>query len=272
MMRMARERSAGIDVDWRKDARFKQFMETDSQRFLMSLPRDAQRTQLLKVSPDLDETRLEEALRGFEQLKQDDPLAVLQEDSFAGGKEGGQLNLMKLAPNFEMAMYLAQVTGSCIVTDCFFRWSEVRRAIRQQEGGTYPGLAALAHHIECSEFAFPQDVADIAALASDKTFAAYPALMRGVFKYLSNLGDRKPKPNREAHLTARFAKAHAPAQVAIEKARIPANHGRISCAFPTGGIQDNTVNRLLLMSSSERHLQKVPMAFFIDRQASRDAE
>jgi hypothetical protein len=29
-------------------------------------------------------------------------------------------------------------------------------------------------------------------------------------------------------------------------------------------MQDNTVNRLLLMSSSERHLSGVPMAFFIE--------
>jgi hypothetical protein len=44
------------------------------------------------------------------------------------------------------------------------------------------------------------------------------------------------------------------------------------CAFPVGGIQENTVNRLLLMSSSERHLPNVPMAFFINGQASRDTE
>jgi hypothetical protein len=35
------------------------------------------------------------------------------------------------------------------------------------------------------------------------------------------------------------------------------------CAFPLGGVQDNTVNRLLLMSNAERHLPSVPMAFFI---------
>jgi hypothetical protein len=34
--------------------------------------------------------------------------------------------------------------------------------------------------------------------------------------------------------------------------------------FPKGGIQDNTVNRLLLMSSSEHHLPNVPMAFYIN--------
>jgi hypothetical protein len=97
----------------------------------------------------------------------------------------------------------------------------------------------------------------------DKTFAAYPALIRDIFKYLSNLRDHGLKPNREAQLTSRFARAHEPAQTAIKKTRIPTKKARISCVFPSGGIQDNTVNRLLLMSSSERHLPSVPMAFLI---------
>ncbi len=105
-------------------------------------------------------------------------------------------------------------------------------------------------------------------LASDKNFAAYPALMRNVFKYLSNIGDRGPKPNFEAQLTARFARAHALVQSAIKKARIPAKEARISCLFPSGGIQDHTVNRLLLMSSSESHLLSVPMAFFIEERVA----
>jgi hypothetical protein len=272
VMQMAQERSAGIDVDSHNDTHLKQLMELDLRLNLMSLPRDALRAQLLKASPELDDAGLEKSLRGIEPLRQHDPLAVLQEDSFAGGKEGGQFNIMKLAPNFEMAMYLAQATGACIVTDSLFRWNEVRRAIRHGPGGSYSGLAGLAQHIARSGFAFPQDVAHIRALATDKTFSAYPALMRDVFKYLSNLGDRGPKPNWEAHLAARFAKTHVPAQAAIKKARIPANHGRISCAFPSSGIQDNTVNRLLLMSSSERHLPNVPMAFFIERLASHEAE
>jgi len=264
MWHMAKSRSAGMAFDRRKEPRMEQLMKQDFQRGLMSLPRDALRSELLKASPGLDEVRLEEALRYIEQLKERDPLAVLQEDSLAGGKTGGQYNLMKLAPNFEMTMYLAQATGSCIITDNLFRWTEVKRAIRQRAGGPYPGLATLARDIEGSEFAFPQNVTDIAALAFDKTFAAYPALMRDIFKYLSNLSDRGQRPNREAQLISRFAKAHAPVQAAIKKARIPTKEARISCVFPFGGIQDNTVTRLLLMSSSERHLPSVPMAFFIE--------
>ena len=72
------------------------------------------------------------------------------------------------------------------------------------------------------------------------------------------------KAEPEAQLTGRFAKAHAPVQTAIKKVRVLAKMARISCVFPSGGIQDNTVNRLLLMSSSESHLPNVPMAFYIE--------
>jgi hypothetical protein len=160
-----------------------------------------------------------------------------------------------------MAMYLAQATGSCIVTDSAFRWTEIKKAA----GKPYPGLATLARNIESAEFAFPQNAEDVEAFAFDKTFAAYPALTRDIFKYLARLSERGPKPNREAQLISRFAKIHGPAQAAIKKARIPAGEARISCVFPSSGIQDNSVNRLLLMSSSERHLPSVPMAFFIGR-------
>jgi Protein of unknown function (DUF4238) len=262
MFHMAESRLAGIEKHQRKDARMEELMKEDFQRSLMLLPRDVLRSRLLQASPELDEATVEKTLGYLERLKERDPLAVLQEDSLAGGKKGGQFNQIKLAPNFEITMYLAQVTGSCIVTDCVFRWNEVRRTIRQRAAGT--GLDTLANSVKDSSFAFPQNVEDIGALAFDEAFAGYPALIRDIFKYLSNLSDRGSKPNFEAHLTARFARAHGSAQATIEKARIPVKEARISCAFPSGGIQDNTVNRLLLMSSSERHLPSVPMAFFIE--------
>jgi hypothetical protein len=70
--------------------------------------------------------------------------------------------------------------------------------------------------------------------------AAYPALMAEAYKYLVNRSTRGSKPNFEAQLAAPFA-------------------------YPAEGIQDNTVNRLLLMSSWEHHLASVPMAFYLER-------
>src|SRR5262249_7743131 len=111
---------------------------------------------------------------------------------------------------------------------------------------------------------FPQDVRDVADHAFKKTCAGYPDLLRDLFKYLSYLEERGAKPNREAQLAAQFTKVHAAAQAAFKKSGVFAKEGRISCVFPPEGIQDNTINRLLLMSSSERHLSRVPMAFFIE--------
>ena len=211
-----------------------------------------------------DEQQVEAAIRSGVRMRELDPLGVLQEGSLEGGKAGGQMNMFKLVPNFEMTMYLAQATGSCIVTDSPFRWTEVQGAIRRRFKAVTPGLAALVTDIEGSKFAFPQNVIDVVAAALNRTGAGYPGLLRDLFKYLSNLEERGAKPNRGAQFVGRFAKVHAAAQVDFKKSGVPVKVGRIACVFPPGGIQDNTVNRLLLMSSSERHLSNVPIAFFIE--------
>jgi hypothetical protein len=264
MMHMAQSRAGSIPVNLRQDARMEELMKQDFQRGIMTLPRDAMRRQVKRMSPELNDAGIDKILDGFEVLKEQDPLAVLQKGTLEGGKEGGQLNVMKLAPNFEMTMYLAQATGACIVSDNRFRWAEVNRAIRRQAGC----LNDLAGKIAASSYAFPQEASAIVEFAFDETFAGYRAFMASVFKYLSNIEARGMKPNVETHLNSRFHKVHAKVQDAVGKAGFPVKRGRMSCVCPHGGIQDNSVNRLLLMSSSERHLPSVPMAFFIEGQAS----
>jgi hypothetical protein len=268
VMRMARMRTEGMKIDRHVEPRVDRLMKEHFKRHLMLLPREALRSQLLKASPDMEEKTLDATLNYIEQLKEDDPLVVLQDDSLSGGEKGGQLNMVKLAPNFEMAMYLAQATGACIVTDSPFRWSELKKTVSLGIGRANSRLTDLARSIENSDFAFPQDAADVAGLAFGNTFQSYPTLLRDVFKYLLNFDDRGPKPNREAQFKSRFVKVHGAAQSALKKTGVHIKEAKISCAFPVGGIQDNTINRLLLMSSSEMHLRNVPMAFFIGERAA----
>lgn len=264
MMSMAQARSAGTPSDLEMDRRLKKQMEQDNRRSIMLMPPDAMRRQVRKFMPHLDEAQVEATMRYAKRKRELDPLAVLQDGSLEGGKDGGQMNMFKLAPNFEMTMYLAQATGACIVTDSPFRWLEVESAIRRRFKAATPGLATLVSNIERSEFAFPQNVTDVVDAALNKIGAGYPDLFRDLFKYLSNIEGRGTKPNREAQFVGRLAKTHSAAQGDLQKSGVPVKHGRFSCVFPPGGIQDNTVNRLLLMSSSERHLSSVPMAFFIE--------
>jgi hypothetical protein len=262
MMNMARARAPRFDP--KADPRLLKTIEEDNRRGIMLMPPSAMRRQLHKLNPDLSEEEVEAIMRAGLRMRENDPLAVLQEGSLEGGKGGGQMNMFKLVPNFEITMYLAQATGACIVTDSPFRWTEIQSAIRRRYKAAAPGLAPLVTDIERSKFGFPQSATDVVAAALSKTGAGYPHLFRDLFKYLSNLEERGARPNREAQLVSRFAKAHASAQAGLKKSGVPVKEGRISCVFPPGGIQDNSVNRLLLMSSSERHISNVPMAFFIE--------
>ena len=70
-------------------------------------------------------------------------------------------------------------------------------------------------------------------------------------------------PNEPKDGVAEFRRAHASAVPTAKKFTAQLSERRISCLWPAGGIQDNTVNRLLLMSNSEHHLASVPMALFV---------
>lgn len=241
MMGMARARAPVMRFSPEKEPRLKTQMDADNLRSMMLMPPDAMRRQIRKLNPEISEELLEATMRAAERKRELDPLGVLQE----GSLEGGQMNMFKLAPNFEMTMYLAQATGASIVTDSPFRWSEIKSATRHHTAAATPGLATLADEIKARKIAFPQNVTDVVDHALQKTCAGYPDLQRDLFKYLSHLEERGTKPNREAQLAGRFAKVHAAAQAGLKKSGVFVKEGRISCIFPPESIQDNTINRLL---------------------------
>lgn len=264
-MAMAKERSAGIDISLRGEPRLEELMRTDLMRDMLMWPRDAQEARMRENFPDLDAAGIAAVWTELERLKQEDPLTALQDGIFDGGKEGGQMRLMQMGPNFEIAMYLAQATGASIVTDSAFRWREIIRAARPRSGAPPARFKQLAENLTNAAFLFPDDPDRIIQVTREGTLAGYPALFSEMYRYLAGAGERGPRPNFETGLAARFARTHEVAQKALRKLGEPGNEGRISCVFAPTGIQDNTINRLLLMSSSEHHLPMVPMAFYIQR-------
>lgn len=262
MLQMAKFRSQGTKVDPKEENGFLEMMEEEHKRSMLLLPREALQHQVLRHSPELDEKALEAVLDGFDTLREQDPLAVLQEGSLEGGEGGGQFTLLKMVPNFEITMYLAQATGSCIVTDSVIRWRELMTATGLGIPRASP-LTQLRTAMENAEFVFPYDVREIGLLAENGLFQGYRAVVRKVFKYLSVCSERSPKPNVEASLNAEFKRVHTSTVPAVKRAGVQLSQARVSCLWPKGGIQDNTINRLLLMSSSEHHLASAPMAVFV---------
>jgi len=260
--KMAQFRSKGLQLDPEEESGFMDLMKQEHKRDMLLLPRDALRRQVETDSPELDGKAVDDILSGFDLLREGDPLAVLQEGSLEGGKDGGQFRLFKMAPNFEIAMYLAQATGSCIVTDSAYRWRELNATARRAMQRTSL-LPQLRSGMEQAEFVFAQDVQAICALDERRVFGGYPSVIRKVIKYLSAVPAKGAKPNVEANLNAEFRRVHGSSMPIAKKFGVSLSEGRMSCLWPDGGIQDNTVNRLLLMSNSEHHLGSVPMALFI---------
>jgi len=267
MLEMARFRSRGHKIDRREEVGLEQVMKGERERSLLLLSREGLRHHVLRTSPDLAEDAVEATLNGFDALRERDPLAVLQEGSLEGGERGGQFIPFKMAPNFEITMYLAQATGSCIATDSVFRWRELLAAAgRNSHGSTQ--LSSLRTSIEGAEFVLPTDAQEITALAEHGLFRGYPTIMRKAFSYLSERSGKVAKPNVEAGLNAEFKRTHTATALAAKKTGAHLSDVRVKCLWPPEGIQDNTVNRLLLMSSSEHHLASVPMALFIRSKSS----
>lgn len=266
---MAKARASKILITPRDDPRFMEFFRLDRMREVLMWPKGAQDALLRKDFPDLDDYALAKFRSEMDRLKEEDPLAALQDDIFDGGEDQGQMQITQLCPNFEIAMYLAQATGASIVTDSAFRWHEMLRAARLRAGEPPTTLRRLAASIGDVEFFFPDDAARIVELAQSGLLCEYPRLFADMFRYLQSIPMRGAKPNFEDGLAARFARAHASTQTTLKRRLEAGNNGRLSCLFAQGGIQDNTINRLLLMSNSEHHLPMVPMVFYIRRSEAR---
>lgn len=262
MLAMAKARLEGVKMDRRDDPRISEPHKMDTFRAILAQPPDAIRAQFLKSETDFDDTVLRTAIQ---HMREADPLLSLQEDDGAGKGGGGLITLSKLTPNFEMTMYLAQATGALIVTDSLHRWREIRNAVRWRPSRPALMLPQLTREIEAASFAFPNEADDTLGFATAAGGESYPALMRDIFRYVTGLAKKGPKPNFESGVSTRFQRIHAPFQAALARSAAPCSPGRIECAMPFGGIQDNTINRLLLMSSSEHHLPYVPLAFYIRR-------
>ncbi|MET4277385.1 MULTISPECIES: hypothetical protein [unclassified Bradyrhizobium] len=265
MMDMAEMRNAQNPVyDRGEDERLRTLAEEDTKRMIMSFPNEVMRQQLLRFKPDMKRPLLEKVIDHIQRSKESDPLAILQATDAAGQEQAtGLLNLVKMMPNFEITIYVAQLTGSSILTDSAYRWREMRDAV----AGKGARLSKLSSNFNTTTFKMPTTVVDAVNLIDEGATGAYPALMADIFKYLlkANNGGA-PKPNVEDRLAARFSRLHSSAQAALGKQTKWPIASQITSMFPSGGVQHNNVNRLLLMSSSEHHLSNVPMAFLISRQ------
>lgn len=262
MMAMARARSQGVKFVSSDDPRLDAVLQEDLRRTMLYMPKEAFADRILKTPDHDDPIEMDTLASIIEQMKAKDELAILQDDPLSAG---GQFEVMKMAPNFEIAMYLAQATGAQILTDSPFRWRELQAALVRRHLGTTPALIQLQREIGSSPVEFPVGHQAIFHILDDPSFHGTESLFRAAFAYTAARTEDKLKQNFEEHLAARFRRQRDSMRSLIARAKVPAVAAHLTTVFRFGGFQDNTINRLLLMSRSEHHLHSVPMATLIER-------
>jgi len=94
------------------------------------------KVQLIRDSFGVPEVIASEYVDAFDANAEKSSLVALQETN---SNDSGQIFSFSMEPNYEMAMFLAQVTGSVIVTDSESRWIEFQKAQHTVQGiPSYP--------------------------------------------------------------------------------------------------------------------------------------
>jgi hypothetical protein len=129
-MAEARMKYRGIN---KKDMDFAQeLMREDTKKSILDLPPESLAYQFKKASPDTSEEEIKKAVEYAQKIKLADPLACLQ--PMTPGKDGGQMHVFRMSGNHEMALYLAQITGSFLFTDIKHCWKEYQSATLKRPG------------------------------------------------------------------------------------------------------------------------------------------
>ena len=260
IMTMAEKRRDGRLIDKKEKERFMKMAEEEYARTMRMLPRDQQIHQIRQAMPEISDDELEGKLEYMNESNEQDPLALLQEDVFA---EGGQLMVSRMAPNFEMALFIAQATGSIIVTDSETRWQELGEAKSSEFGiATYP-WDDYRKVIEEQEYLFSA----MPEVSYENRMNGFSGGIRSSFRELFSMVQQNnfaTDSSRVERFNSKFIKGHENAVKVFDKKSPYVLKAKMNFLMPKGGITSNNVQRLLLKSGSQNHLSCAPMVIFIN--------
>lgn len=214
------------------------------------MPR-AMRIEILVSEFGLDEASATTYIIELEKNAKASPLAMLQKLPLV---KGGQLIQYYMAPNYEMTLLIAQVTGSVIVTDSGSRWKGFMSAQHREQGmATYPWG-------EISDI-FSKILLDEKFLDTLEKSQAYFSKARTLLKLTDRLVLENNRNPTQLVSTAKevlnfIGKIDSNSEVFRFKS--------LKISSPDGGFYDKKVQRLLARSSCLRYDDQVRSVYGID--------
>ena len=240
MMEMARERGDKQQILNEHDRRvhFKMCTE-DLLNSTAMMPKEA-RVQLLISEFGLNEDAATQTVEASEHAAEASPLVMLQPVQL---RDSGQFLQFRMGPNYEMALLIAQVTGSVLVTDSGSRWQELMAAQHKSLGVvTYPWNDA---HSKFNALPIDEPFLDT-FLKSQGNFAT-------ARNWLKTTDQMVLDNNRNTGQLTRLAEQASDLMGRLELITEPFLLPQFRISSPEGGFYDANVQRLLVRSSCLRY-------------------
>ncbi len=240
MMEMARERGDRQEILNVQDRRLHFRMTTDDLlNSTAMMPKEA-RIQLLISEFGLDEDAATQTIDELERAAESSPLVLLQQVDL---RDSGQFLQFRMGPNYEMALLIAQVTGSVLVTDSGSRWQELMAAQHRSQGiATYPWNDA---HTQFNALPIDEPFLD--------TFRKSQGNFATARNWLKTTEQMVLDNNRNTGQLTRLAGQASELMGRLEQITEPLLLLQFRISSPEGGFYDANVQRLLARSSCLRY-------------------
>ncbi len=235
------------DRDWKLQSRL---MIEDLLNSTHMMPREV-KVRMLMAEFSLTKQSAEDMIDTLNASAETAPLMLLQ--SIDTG-EGGQFMMFSMGPNYEMALFIAQITGSVILTDSETRWNELQAAQHRNLG-----IVDHPWNDVCSPLkVIPLDyeAVDLLKKSSKSDFVE----LRGFLKSADKLVESN---DSNAHRIILMSRKATELVARIEN-KPDLDTAKFTVLSPEGGFYDTTVQRLLLKSNCQQYLDKVNSVYFIE--------
>ena len=262
MFNMAEGRSQSLAISGRDKRLMEQLQKDDFERTMWMLPKEAQKHRIKRAVPHITDNELEETLAYFAARRQPDQLSLLQDDLISSDK-GGQLLVPKMSPNFEMSLYVAQATGSLIVTDSQTRWGEIMEAQNRTDGVVKYPWNSLTEFIKGKEMLLSGDQAESFEWRQSGKLRDVRNSMKNIYNAATTVAPDRNAVDRQRD---EFERSWLAKSTRIDGTR-SSFKATFECVIPEGGFIHNNVQRLLLTSGVENHTDSVPIAILINETA-----
>lgn len=265
MLDMSKERSKE-NVD---DERFKTDLQLmtrlhkdDRMRTIYMSSKDQQKSYISEAFSNPSEDEINILLDSFTKKKTEDPFALIQDNVY--GEKGGQFTTLNLTPNFEISLFLAQLTGSIILTDSTFRWNEITTSQHKEAGMSIYNWDELTSCMNNFTYILNVNVESTFDLRSSGKLVKIRNVLKKIYSTIQHESQTSENKVLMEKLKKEYTEAHKIAMKELSEVSQDNYKFKFNYIIPKGGIVHNNVQRILLTSGSDKHLKNVPMAIFVE--------